>query len=316
MKTREIKYLKPEDFQDAWKFWLSELSIIPNKVYVDKVEKQKYGSLIHLYFDSVNNTKVHARLYKNDQAIKDGRPLVVVFHGAGSKVSDDYNIVNCLNWVKNGFSAIMMDCRNQGGLTIDNNEYFLMGHLYQCRGLLDKDTFYDKLLYQDATKLLLITRDEKLEPFSDLHDKEIIVNGPSQGGQLSLAAASLSDIPSLCIPDIPSGCAIVSRIEERRGKYTPYDDYIKGNPKLKDLIYQNVSYADIINLAENIKCPVYASVGTADEICPMEYFLVAYDNIKVSKEVIYYEGYGHGGYEDIHFPKKLQFVLDYLKNKH
>lgn len=312
---KEIKYLKPNDLQQTWKLWLKEINDIPNKVYVDRIDKQEFGSLVYLYFDSVKNTKIHAKLYISDNAVKLKRPLIVLFHGHGSATYDDFNIWHSLNWVKNDFCVIMMDCRNQGKLTIDNNEYSLMDKLYTCRGLLDKDTVYDKLLYQDAVKLLKIIKDKTLDTFKDICDMDVVVAGPSQGGQLSLAAASLSDIPSLCIPDIPSGCAIISRIEGRFGKYTPYDDIIKGNPELKELIYNNVSYIDLINLAENIKCPVYTSIGTIDEICPMEFYLEAHEKIKTQKEIVYYEGYGHGGFEKIHFPKKLEFVLNYINKK-
>lgn len=313
MNIKEIKYLKPQDFHSSWESWLWEVKEIPNKVYIEKIVPQEFGSLVNLYFDSVKNTKIHARLYLSDKAIKLKRPLIVLFHGAGSTTYDEHNIIHSLNWVKNDFCVIMMDCRNQGMLTIDNNEYSLNEKYYPCRGLLDKETVYDKLLYQDAVKLLEITRDKNIELFKDLYDKEVVVAGPSQGGQLSLAAASLSDIPSLCIPDIPSGCAIISRVEGRHGKYTSYDDIIKESPHLKDIIYQNASYADLINLVENIKCPVYSSVGTIDDICPMEFYLKAYEKIKTEKEVIYYEGYGHGGFEEIHLPKKIGYVLNYFK---
>ena len=47
----------------------------------------------------------------------------------------------------------------------------------------------------------------------------------------------------------------------------------------------------------------------------MEFYIEGYEKIKSQKEVIYYEGYGHGGFEEIHFPKKLEYVLNYLESK-
>ena len=75
------------------------------------------------------------------------------------------------------------------------------------------------------------------------------------------------------------------------------------------------AYFDVINMADKIKCPVYSSVGSIDDICPASFYIEAYDKITSLKEVVWYEGYGHGGFEEIHFPKKLQYVLDYLKKK-
>lgn len=313
MKKEE--YGKPADHAICWENWKQEALIIKNKVYVDHIDPQDFGSLIYFYFDSINNTKIHCRFYVNDNAIKLNRPVIILFHGAGSCTWDDHNIYHCLNWAKNDFCVIMMDCRNQGGFSKDNNIYDFMDRPYMCRGILNKDTAYEKLLYLDAYKLLNITRDSSIDIFKDICNKEIIVAGPSQGGQLSLAMASLSDIPSLCIPDIPSGCRIDKRTQGKYGKYTAYQEIIDDNPDYESLIYEQASYFDIVFMTENIKCPVYSSVGTADDICPMEFYLEAYNNIKTEKEVIYYEGYGHGGFEEIHFPKKLEYVLNYLERK-
>ena len=312
---KEIKFIRPDDLKEFWDKSLKETLEIKNEIIVDHIDPQDFGSLIYFYFLSVNNTKMHCRFYINDEGLRERRPFIILFHGAGSCTWDDHNIYHCLNWARNGFCVIMMDCRNQGGFSVDNNQYDFMDKHYMCRGILNKETSYDKLLYLDAYKLMTITRDSSIDIFKELSECEVIVAGPSQGGQLSLAMASLSDIPVLCIPDLPSGCAIISRSEGRFGKYTYFDDIIKENPEYKDTIYHESSYFDLINLTENIKCPVYSSVGSVDDICPMEFYLEAYNHISTKKEVVYYEGFGHGGFEEIHFPKKLNYVLNYINRK-
>lgn len=308
-------YIKPIDFDICWEKWKKEALDIKNNVILDHIDPQEFGSLIYFYFDSINNTKIHCRFYVNDNAIKLNRPIILLFHGAGSCTWDDHNIYHCLNWAKNDFCVIMMDCRNQGGFSVDDNVYDFMDRSYMCRGILSKETSYEKLLYLDAFKLLNITRDSSIEIFKYIYDKEIIVAGPSQGGQLSLAMASLSDIPLLCIPDIPSGCRIDKRMEGRHGKYNAYREIIDEYPEYKKAIYEQAAYFDVVFMTDNIKCPVYSSVGTTDDVCPMEFYIEGYEKIKSQKEVIYYEGYGHGGFEEIHFPKKLEYVLNYLESK-
>ena len=310
-----IKYITPKDLDQRWARWKEEADNLGNHIIVDHIDPQDFGSLIYFYFESLNNTKIHCRFYINDDGVKNKRPIILLFHGAGSCTWDDHNIYHCLNWARNGFCVIMMDCRNQCGHSKDYTEYDFMDKMYMCHGILSCETSYDKFMYLDAYKLINLTRDSSIDIFKPISDCEVIVAGPSQGGQLSLVTASLSDIPVLCIPDVPSGCAIVSRIEGRFGKYTAFDDIIKENPELKDKIYYESSYFDCINLVKNIKCPVYSSVGTKDDVCPMEYYIEAYNKINTLKEVVYYEGYGHGGFEEIHFPKKLQYVLDYINNK-
>lgn len=311
----EIKYFIPSDFDECWTKWKKEADNVPNKVYVDHIDPQDFGSLIYFYFDSLNNTKIHCRFYINDDGIKNNRPIIILYHGAGSCTWDDHNIYHCLNWARNGFCVIMMDCRNQGGHSKDYNDYDFKDKPYMCHGILNKETSYEKFMYLDAYKLMNITRDSNIDIFKDIYDKELIVAGPSQGGQLSLVSASLSDLPVLCIPDVPSGCAIIGRIEGKFGKYNAYREIIEETPAYKDAIYETCGYFDVINMTKNIKCPVYSSVGTADDVCPMDFYLEAYNNITTKKEVVKYEGYGHGGFEEIHFPKKLQYVLDYIESK-
>ena len=311
----DILYTKPTDFDESGGRWKKEALAIENKIYVDHIDWQEFGSLIYFYFESLNNTKIHCRFYISDNAIKMNRPTILLFHGAGSCTWDDHNIYHCLNWAKNDFCVIMMDCRNQGGHSVDNNEYDFMDRSYMCRGILDKETAYDRLLYLDSYRLLNLMKNEKIEIFRDICDKEIIVAGPSQGGQLSLVCASLSDIPALCIPDIPSGCCVDKRTEGRYGKYNAFQEIIDDNPEYKEAIYKQAAYFDVQFMTDKIKCPVYSSVGTKDDVCPMEFYLEAYKHIKTKKEVVYYEGYGHGGFEEIHFPKKLDYVLKYLEGK-
>ena len=89
---KEIKYIRPVDFDECWDRWKKEALEIPNKVYVDHIDPQDFGSLIYFYFDSVNNTKIHCRFYINDEGIKYKRPVIILYHGAGSCTWDDHNI--------------------------------------------------------------------------------------------------------------------------------------------------------------------------------------------------------------------------------
>ena len=69
MNEKEIKYLKPIDFDEMWSKWIAEVKNIPNKVYMNQIEKKDFGSIKTFFFDSVNNTKVFARLYYNETSV-------------------------------------------------------------------------------------------------------------------------------------------------------------------------------------------------------------------------------------------------------
>ena len=115
------------------------------------------------------------------------------------------------------------------------------------------------------------------------------------------------------LSDVPSDCAIKDRIINREGKYTVIDDFLTDHPELKEVVMKNQDYFDVINMADKIKASVIASVGSIDNICPPKYFMKAYELIKSEKHLDIYDGYGHGGFEEIHLPKKIEFAKKVLK---
>ena len=91
-------------------------------------------------------------------------------------------------------------------------------------------------------------------------------------------------------------------------------EYDKTLSNLKHRKYQcDHYYFDVINMSHKINCPVLASIGTVDDVCPAEFFYEAYLNIPNPKEIFVYEGYGHGGFEELHLPIKYDFVARNIK---
>ena len=50
----------------------------------------------------------------------------------------------------------------------------------------------------------------------------------------------------------------------------------------------DVSYFDLINMADKITCPVLAAVGEKDNVCPARFFMGAYQRMNVPKQVHVY----------------------------
>ena len=303
----------PDDLDQKWEQWLKELRAIKNKIEIIEEKKTDFGKIVDFYYDSINNTKIHTRLFLSNENLINKKPLVAIFHGAGNKLEDCWNVEHCLKFVNEGHSSIMFSARNQGGKSIDLTDLEFKEHHYLNHGIRNLETNYCKFLYLDAVKLLDICKDSSLELFKDLSKHDIIVTGASQGGELSLAVAALTDYPILCLPDVPSGCAIKERIIYKFGKYNAYNDLKEVFPELDlEPIYKDSGYFDLINLVHNIKCPVYSSVGGKDNICPASYYYEAYKKITTEKYIFIYPDHGHGGFDEIHSPKKLQFIKDFL----
>lgn len=303
----------PEDLNNKWNKWLEEVKQVKNKVTILSSENTNYGKKIDFSFDSVNNTKIYTRLYYSTESVSKKMPLIVFFHGSLSPMDKEWTKDDCLGWVKENFSVVIFDARNQGGHTIDNNELTYNNEYYINQGIDNLETNYCKRLYLDGVKLINLIKDESIEVFSDFHSVPLIALGGSQGGEMALAVTSLTNDIALCIPDIPSGCALKERVIYHNGKYDAINDLKSKYPEIDlNRIYCDLGYFDLVNLVDKINCPVFSAVGFDDDVCPPKYFYKAYEKIKTSKLLYIYGGFGHGGFDHLHRPLKLKYIKKYF----
>ena len=311
-----VSTIKPKDFDERWARWLKEVHDVKNKIEVvnEDVRLDGFGKIISFYYDSVQNGKIYAKLYLRWEP---NRPVVAYYHGHMSYIDDKYNDWHCINLVAAGFNVVAIDMRFQNGKAIDPTPYRYMDYPSACFNIDDLETCYNKVLDQDALKILDIIKDPNI--FKDINgtplsEMPLIVAGPSQGGGLSLMVSAMSDYDIVAsLSDVPSDCAIKDRIRNREGKYTVIDDFLRDHKELVDVVMKNQDYFDVINMADRIKASVIASVGMEDTTCPPRYFYKAYEKITSKKHLDCYEGFGHGGFEEIHLPKKIAFVKEILK---
>ena len=312
----EVATTKPADFDERWAKWLKEVHDVKNHIEIinEDVRLDGFGKIISFYYDSVAGAKIYAKLYLRWEP---SRPVVAYYHGHMSYIDHPDNDWHCMNLVAAGFNVFAIDMRFQNGKVIDNTKYRYMDYPSACFNIDDLESCYNKRLDQDALKLLDIIKDPAL--FKDIEgtplaNMPLIVAGPSQGGGLSLMVSAMSDYDiAVSLSDVPSDCAIKDRIINREGKYTVIDDFLKDHPDLKEKVMANQDYFDVINMAPNIKAAVISSIGTIDNVCPPKYFYQAYKRINSKKELYPYVGYGHGGFEEIHLPKKIEFAKKVLK---
>lgn len=304
----------PIDLDEKWNTWLKEIDYIENKIEIINEVDTDYGKEISFYFDSLYSTKIYSRLYLSKKSIEKNRPLIVFFHGAMSPMDMEWTKYDCLKWVKEeDFSLVVFDARNQQGHTIDNNDFEYKEEHYLNHGILNLETNYCKRLYLDGVKLVRLIKDSKIELFNNFHNVPLISMGGSQGGEMSLVVAALTSDISLCVPDIPSGCAIKERIINKNGKYNAVNELKEKYPEIDlDPIYKDFGYFDLVNLVDKINCPIYSCVGFVDDICPPQYYYKAYEKIKTNKLLYIYDKFGHGGFDHLHRPKKIKYIKEFF----
>ena len=156
------------------------------------------------------------------------------------------------------------------------------------RGLADKDTYYYRGAFMDAVRAIdFVASREKVDT------ARIFAEGGSQGGALTLAAASLDRrikgiavfVPFLS--DYPDYFRIVN---------WPADPVLAEAERLgisaADL-YRTLSYFDIKNFTDRITCPVLMGFGLQDETCPPHTNFSGYNYITAPKSYITFPLAGH-----------------------
>lgn len=167
----------------------------------------------------------------------------------------------------------------------------------------DKDSYYYRGAYMDCVqgiRFLALCEDEKVKGKIDMEN--IFVEGMSQGGAFSYAAAALSteypvralaaavafmgDFPDYFVIAANEGGGFPSMAQSCK-KQLGWDDA---------QMYSFLSYFDTKNLATRVSCPIMACIGLMDRICPAHTNIAPYNNALTpmdSKQMTFYPGMDH-----------------------
>lgn len=265
----------------------------------------KMANAYEIEYNGYDDTVIHG-FYICPKNVQGKVPCVIFYHGFGGNKGCLHSYLGYINL---GLAVVTIDMRGQLGETGDNAKYSSgsTSSVY-CKGIRDKNEYYMTKIYLDSVKAIDFAIAQP-----EVDESKIITAGGSQGGALSIAVCALDDRPVLCLADVPSNSDIKQRINGEHGSFSTIAEYLRTYPEYEQQAYETVSYIDIMNLSDRIKCRVYASVGMKDNICPAKLFYAAYNRILAPKEIIEYPFNGHEGGGGMHFQKQLK-LLDTVFN--
>ena len=177
---------------------------------------------------------------------------------------------------------------------------------YWCtRGLDDKYKYYYRGAFADAVRAI-----DFVCSLPQTDTERIVANGESQGGALTLVAASLDHRLKAIAPSAPF--------------LNDYKDYFAlvdwpGNWILQaaqeqnipvEELYVTLSYFDVKNFTDRIQCPVLMAIGLQDPVCPPHTNFAGFNHIKAEKSWICYPEAGHNVWEQKGWPEAKQKFLD------
>ena len=233
-------------------------------------------------------------------------PCLLHFHGF---TGDRGRPAEFLQWLTLGMAVLSIDCREQGGQT-GNRAAYSSGHAVNvaCKGILSKDEFYYRAVYMDCIKAIdFAVAMPEVDPY------RIVLEGASQGGALAMAVSSLDGRPWRVMADVPSNSNLERRVVGAHGAYAAVTEYLRQHPAHMTQAFETLSYFDTMNMAANIRCPVLASVGLKDPVCPAECFYATWNRVVTPKEIVHYPFNGHEGGGALHNEVKLRWLWSQLQ---
>ena len=154
------------------------------------------------------------------------------------------------------------------------------------------ENYQSYYLYHAWTDCMLATKLAALVP--EIDEERMVVAGPSQGGGSALVmAALLNEQIKLCLAAIPSYCYWDKRIDVRSASGGKISNFIYRYPNKAEIVYNTMTYYDVINFVDRIKCQVVVSCGLKDEAVPAECIYAAFNKINAPKQINVYAAGGH-----------------------
>ena len=299
---------KPEDFDNYWEESLAEMKAVdPQIELVPAAFQTIFADCYHMYFTGVGGARVHAKLLKPKNRSKPG-PALLQFHGYSMNAGDWFDK---LPYVAAGFTVAALDCRGQGGKSVDVGGvegWTLNGHI--VRGL---DDVPKKLLFRsiflDTAQLAQIVM-----AMPEVDETRVGATGGSQGGGLTLACAALEPRIKKAAPVYPFLCDYqrvwdidqdVDAYDELRAWFRRFDPRHERETE----VFTRLGYIDNQHLAPRIQSEVLMAVGLMDTICPPSTQFAAYNKITAPKSLVVYPDYAHEGLPDLS-DQIFQFMYD------
>ena len=277
---------KRPDFDEFWNSTLSELSLVPMEVVMEFSPEHS---------DSLRNSyRVEISSYEGGrmggylcEPVKEGKyPVYIDYMGYGA---DPYWYDPSSNPEAIEF---LVSVRGQGIFRDEKRDWI-------DRGLDSKENFYYRGAFCDIVRAVDFVA--SLEKTDSSH---IFARGESQGGAFTLIAASLDSRITAAAPAVPF-----------LGDYRHYSQIVwwpmwevfeaadsKGIDR--DRLFEMLSYFDVKNFTDRIKCPVYMAFGLQDPTCPPHTNFAGYNMIRAPKQYFCVPGCGHAMWREKEWQKR------------
>ena len=276
---------EPADFLDFWNKNIEDMRAFP--LTYSKTKADEYCTdKIDCYLVKVTLNKqkqaVYAYLFYPKGAQKGQCPVVLCPPGAGIKTIKEP--LRHKYYAENGCIRMEMEIHGLNPTlpkeTFDDMTKAFNGrdNGYLFNGLEGPDRYYMKRVY-----LALIRCLDLLTSLPEWDGRNVIVQGGSQGGALSMVAAALDSRVTQCIVNHPALSDMAAYSAGRTGGY-PHFNRVEG--MFNDKTLRTMAYYDVVNFARHITCDTYMTWGYNDDTCPPTTSYAVWNTLTCPKEAL------------------------------
>lgn len=175
---------------------------------------------------------------------------------------------------------------------------------YLNNSLENRDNYYMKRVYLACVRSI-----DLLTSLPEWDGRNVIVQGGSQGGALSLITTGLDSRVTACVANHPALTDMAGYMTGRAGGY-PHFFRVSGMDTPDKL--KTMAYYDVVNFAHQIKVPTYITWGYNDDVCPPTTSYAVYNVLDCPKESLITPINEHWTSADTEYGQ-LVWILKHLK---
>lgn len=152
------------------------------------------------------------------------------------------------------------------------------GNGYLTNGLDSRDQFYMKRVYLACLRSI-----DFLTSLPQWDGRNVITQGGSQGGALSLITAGLDQRVTACVANHPALADMAGFKAERADGYPHYSKMVGMDTPEK---IHTMAYYDVVNFARQITVPTLMTWGYNDDVCPPTTSYAVYNTLACPKDAL------------------------------
>lgn len=302
---------EPADFLDFWNKNIEDMRAFPLTYTKTKAEEYCTEKVdCYLLKITLNKQKqaVYAYLFYPKNAQKGQCPVVLCPPGAGIKTIKEP--LRHKYYAENGCIRMEMEIHGLNPTlpkeTFDDMTKAFNGrdNGYLFNGLEDPDRYYMKRVY-----LALIRCLDLLTSLPEWDGRNVIVQGGSQGGALSMVAAALDSRVTQCIVNHPALSDMAAYSAGRTGGY-PHFNRVEG--MFNERTLRTMTYYDVVNFARHITCDTYMTWGYNDDTCPPTTSYAVWNTLTCPKEALITPINEHWTSDETEY-RQMEWMLKKLK---